>query len=59
MAKKPSVDCRNFLKTAAITGAAALTAGSGSAVGQRPAPSVPTPAATPPRETDPTVDVEY
>ena len=29
MAKKPSVDRRNFLKTAAVTGAAALTAGSG------------------------------
>ena len=45
MAKKPSVDRRNFLKTAAVTGAAALTAGSGAAVAQQPAP--PAPAAAP------------
>jgi thiamine pyrophosphate-dependent acetolactate synthase large subunit-like protein len=58
MAKQSSVDRRNFLKTAAVTGAAALTAGSGSAAAQQPAPSTPAPAATPPRENDPALDVE-
>ena len=58
MAKQPSVDRRNFLKTAAVTGAAALTAGSGSAVAQQPAPRRPRTAPTPPRETDPALDVE-
>ena len=60
MAKKPTVDRRNFLKTAAATGAAALTAGSGSAVAQQSAPSppAPAPAITPPRETDPALDAE-
>ena len=58
MAKQPSVDRRSFLKTAAVTGAAALTAASGSAVAQQPTPSTPAPAATPPRENDPALDVE-
>ena len=44
MATKRSVDRRNFLKSAAVTGAAALTAGSGSVGAQQPAPLAPAPA---------------
>ena len=60
MAKKPSVDRRNFLKTAAATGAAALTAGSGAGAAQQPAPPSPAGSAAPApsRETDPGPEVE-
>jgi thiamine pyrophosphate-dependent acetolactate synthase large subunit-like protein len=60
MAKKPSVDRRNFLKRAAATGAAALTAGRGAAGAPQPAPQAPAAATSlpPPRETDPALDVE-
>jgi acetolactate synthase-1/2/3 large subunit len=60
MAKKPSVDRRNFLKSAAATGAAALTAGTGRAGAQQGAPQPPAAATAvpPPRETDPSLDVE-
>ena len=64
MAKKPSVDRRNFLKSAAVTGAAALvpvTAAAGSQQSVAPAhatgPALAT-APTPPREVDPPAHVD-
>ncbi len=64
MAKKPSVDRRNFLKSAAVTGAAALvpvTAAEGSQQSVAPAhasgPALAT-APTPPREVDPPAHVD-
>src|SRR5688572_26407926 len=59
MSEKHSVDRRDFLKTAAVTGAAALGAGPAAAA-QQPQSAAPVPATAPvaPRETDPTGNVE-
>jgi acetolactate synthase-1/2/3 large subunit len=59
MAKKQAVGRRNFLKTAAVTGAAALAPTAASAA-QAPAAASPAPgtAPLPPREADPPANVE-
>jgi acetolactate synthase I/II/III large subunit len=58
MAKQRSVDRRNFLKSAAVTGAAAFaTTAPAAAAAQPDAPPQAT-APTPPRETDPAASVE-
>src|SRR5688572_26526663 len=59
MSQQRSVDRRDFLKTAAVTGAAALGAGP-TAAAQQPQSAAPVPATAPvvPRETDPTGSVE-
>ena len=60
MSEKHSVDRRDFLKTAAVTGAAALSAGSAAAAAQAPQGTPPTQASAPvaPREVDPGGNVE-
>jgi acetolactate synthase-1/2/3 large subunit len=60
MPKQPSVNRRDFLKSAAATGAAAGAAAlvPGAAGAQAPAASVPSAAPIAPRETDPTGEVE-
>ncbi len=66
MSEKHSVDRRDFLKTAAVTGAAALGAGVGEAANQAPQTTPPAPAGAPapasapvtPREVDPSGTVE-
>src|SRR5262245_65441007 len=59
MSEKPSVDRRNFLKTAAVTGAAALGAAATTAANQAPqAPPAQASAPVPPRELDPSGSVE-
>src|SRR6185295_17197886 len=60
MSEKLSVDRRGFLKSAAVTGAAALVpaAVTPSAAPQITPPSAAASAPTPPRETDPTPNVE-
>ena len=60
MSQKRSVDRRDFLKTAAVTGAAALSAGSAAAAAQAPQGTSPTQASAPvaPREVDPSGNVE-
>jgi thiamine pyrophosphate-dependent acetolactate synthase large subunit-like protein len=59
MSEKHSVDRRDFLKSAAATGAAALSAGHAAAA-QQSQPAAPPPASAPvaPREVDPTGSVE-
>src|SRR4029453_1140383 len=54
----PSVDRRDFLKTAAITGAAALVPGAASAAQQPTPPPAQASAAVAPRELDPSGDVD-
>ncbi len=60
MSEKHSVDRRDFLKTAAVTGAAALSAGSAAAAAEAPQGTSPTQASAPvaPREVDPGGNVE-
>jgi thiamine pyrophosphate-dependent acetolactate synthase large subunit-like protein len=60
MATRPSVDRRAFLKSAAVTGAAALVPGAVNAESPQSAPPAPPPAAAPapPREADPAGDVD-
>ncbi len=60
MPKQPSVNRRDFLKSAAATGAAAGAAAlvPGAAGAQAPPASVPSAAPIPPRETDPVGEVE-
>jgi acetolactate synthase I/II/III large subunit len=66
MSEKRSVDRRDFLKTAAVTGAAALGAGVAEATNEAPQATPPPPAGAPvpasapvpPREVDPTGTVE-
>jgi len=60
MSQKHSVDRRDFLKTAAVTGAAALSAGSAAAAAEAPQGTSPTQASAPvaPREVDPGGNVE-
>jgi acetolactate synthase I/II/III large subunit len=58
MSQKLSVDRRGFLKSAAVTGAAALVPGAASAAAPQGAPPAQATAPTPPRESDPTVSVE-
>ena len=61
MSEKLSVDRRDFLKSAALTGAAAIVPGAGAVAAQStsPAPVVAATAPTPPREVDPPrVEVE-
>ncbi|HEY9463422.1 MAG TPA: thiamine pyrophosphate-binding protein, partial [Vicinamibacterales bacterium] len=66
MSEKHSVDRRDFLKTAAVTGAAALGAGVAEAANQAPQTTPPAPAGAPapasapvtPREVDPSGTVE-
>jgi thiamine pyrophosphate-dependent acetolactate synthase large subunit-like protein len=66
MSEKHSVDRRDFLKTAAVTGAAALGAGAAAAANEAPQATPPAPAGAPaqasapvaPREVDPTGSVE-
>ncbi len=59
MSTKVPVDRRAFLKSAAVTGAAALVAGRGSATAEQSPPSAPATAPIAPRESDPSgvVDV--
>src|SRR5687767_142753 len=58
MTKNGSLDRRDFLKSAAVTGAAALVPpATAPAAAQTPVPAAAT-ARTPPRETDPPADVE-
>src|SRR5215510_12841009 len=60
MSEKHSVDRRDFLKTAAVTGAAALGAGPAAAANETPQAAPPAQASAPvaPREVDPTGSVE-
>jgi thiamine pyrophosphate-dependent acetolactate synthase large subunit-like protein len=59
MSKKTSVDRRNFLKSAAVTGAAALVPGAAPAAAQQVAPPpAQASAAVAPRELDPTGEVD-
>ena len=59
---KRSVDRRDFLKGAAVTGAAALVPGAAASAAEAaqaaPPAQAPATAPTPPRETDPAGDVE-
>lgn len=59
MSQKLSVDRRNFLKSAAVTGAAAMVPATAT-LGAQSMPPAPAPATakTPPREVDPSGDVE-
>ena len=58
MSEQRSVDRRNFLKTAAVTGAAALAPVAKTAASPPPAPPRQAAAPAPPRETDPPASVE-
>jgi acetolactate synthase-1/2/3 large subunit len=59
MANSPTVDRRKFLKSAAVTGAVALTVNGPAAAEPQQAPAgAPASAPTPPREVDPPTDVE-
>jgi acetolactate synthase-1/2/3 large subunit len=59
MANSPTVDRRKFLKSAAVTGAVALTVNGPAAAEPQQAPAgAPASAPTPPREVDPPADVE-
>ena len=58
MSDQVSVDRRNFLKQAAVTGAAALVPGAATAAAQPTAPPAQPAAPTPTREVDPAVSVE-
>ena len=60
MSEKMSVDRRDFLKSAAITGAAALVPGTAAVAAQSATPAAPAlaTAPTPPREADPSGEVE-
>jgi thiamine pyrophosphate-dependent acetolactate synthase large subunit-like protein len=60
MSQQHSVDRRDFLKTAAVTGAAALGAGAAAAANETPQSATPAQASAPvaPREVDPTGAVE-
>jgi thiamine pyrophosphate-dependent acetolactate synthase large subunit-like protein len=53
MSEKPSVDRRSFLKSAAVTGAAAFISSAGAMTAQQAAPSGPATAPTLPPEADP------
>ena len=60
MSEKMSVDRRDFLKSAAITGAAAIVPGAAAVAAQSAAPAAPAlaTAPTPPREADPSGEAE-
>ncbi|HET9269917.1 MAG TPA: thiamine pyrophosphate-dependent enzyme [Vicinamibacterales bacterium] len=58
MAEQRPVDRRNFLKSAAVTGAAALATSARAAEAPPPAAAPQATAPTPPRETDPAAGVE-
>ena len=58
MAEQRPVDRRNFLKSAAVTGAAALATSARAAEAPQPAAPAQATAPTPPRETDPAAGVE-
>ena len=58
MSEKRSVDRRSFLKSAAVTGAAAFVGGTGPGAAQQTAPAGPATAPTLPPEVDPTGTVD-
>ena len=58
MSDKLSVDRRQFLKSAAVTGAAAIVPAAAPLAAQTAAPAPAAPPQTPPRETDPSLDTE-